>query len=74
MLHGVGCINCVPAQTWDLTFLTKWIQIHAEDAAAMGKPLIVEEFGKQVSPSQMHSRCAAPMSHDHIWDYVALTA
>lgn len=35
-------------QTWDLTFLTKWIKVHAEDAAAMGKPLIVEEFGKQV--------------------------
>ncbi|KAK9814994.1 hypothetical protein WJX73_004261 [Symbiochloris irregularis] len=35
-------------ETWDLNFLHKWIQVHAEDAAAMGKPLIVEEFGKQV--------------------------
>ena len=40
-------------QTWDLTFLTRWIQVHAEDAAAMGKPLLIEEFGKQVCTTRL---------------------
>lgn len=35
-------------QIWDLEFLDQWIRQHAEDAKAMGKPLLVEEFGKQV--------------------------
>jgi len=35
-------------QTWDVDFLESWIQQHAADAAAMGKPFMIEEFGKEV--------------------------
>lgn len=35
-------------QIWDLEFLDQWVRQHAEDAKALGKPLLVEEFGKQV--------------------------
>ena len=34
---------------WDLAFLDQWIRQHAADAKALGKPLLVEEFGKQVA-------------------------
>lgn len=44
MLRGV----CRALQTWDVDFLELWIQQHAADAAAMGKPFIIEEFGKEV--------------------------
>ncbi|KAK9838655.1 hypothetical protein WJX74_000745 [Apatococcus lobatus] len=33
---------------WDLAFLDTWILEHAADARAMGKPFMIEEFGKQV--------------------------
>jgi mannan endo-1,4-beta-mannosidase len=33
----------------DLNFWKTWIQTHIDDAAALGKPLIFEEFGKQSS-------------------------
>ena len=35
-------------QTWDLDFLEIWIKQHAADAAALGKPFMIEEFGKEV--------------------------
>lgn len=35
-------------QTWDVDFLEKWIKQHAADAKAMGKPFMIEEFGKEV--------------------------
>ena len=35
-------------QTWELEFLEAWIKQHAADAAALGKPFMVEEFGKEV--------------------------
>ena len=35
-------------QTWDVDFLESWIKQHAADAAAMGKPFMIEEFGKEV--------------------------
>lgn len=38
------------AQVWDLEFIDQWIRQHADDAKALGKPLLVEEFGKQVWP------------------------
>ena len=44
-------------QTYNITFLTQWINHHSAAAAALGKPLIVEEFGKQV-----HTATASP--HD----------
>ena len=34
---------------WDLEFLDQWLRQHAADAKALGKPLLVEEFGKQVA-------------------------
>lgn len=46
--YSLRPVWCSLLQTWDLSFLLKWIEVHAADAAAMGKPLIVEEFGKQV--------------------------
>lgn len=36
-------------EIWDPEFLDLWIQQHVKDASAMGKPLLVEEFGKQAS-------------------------
>ena len=35
-------------QTWDLDFVERWIKEHAADAARLGKPLLIEEFGKEV--------------------------
>lgn len=35
-------------QTWDLDFVERWIKEHAADAAHLGKPLLIEEFGKEV--------------------------
>lgn len=35
-------------QTWDVDFLERWIKQHAADAKAMGKPFMIEEFGKEV--------------------------
>lgn len=35
-------------QTWDVDFLETWIKQHAADAKAMGKPFMIEEFGKEV--------------------------
>ncbi|DBB03621.1 TPA: hypothetical protein ACH3X3_010954 [Trebouxia sp. C0006] len=35
-------------ETWDVDFLESWIKQHAADAAAMGKPFMIEEFGKEV--------------------------
>ena len=31
-----------------MDFLEAWIKQHAADAAAMGKPFMIEEFGKEV--------------------------
>ncbi|KAL3155965.1 hypothetical protein ABBQ32_012960 [Trebouxia sp. C0010 RCD-2024] len=35
-------------ETWDVDFLETWIKQHAADAKAMGKPFMIEEFGKEV--------------------------
>nr|QOL01199.1 putative extracellular protein TR9_011a [Trebouxia lynnae] len=35
-------------ETWDVDFLEAWIKQHAADAKAMGKPFMIEEFGKEV--------------------------
>ena len=35
-------------QTWNVDFLEAWIKQHAADAAALGKPFMIEEFGKEV--------------------------
>ena len=43
-------------EIWDPEFLDRWIQQHVKDAIAMGKPLLVEEFGKQASSLS----CASP--------------
>lgn len=39
------------ADNWqvDTKFLTQWVQNHMADAKAMGKPLVLEEFGKNVT-------------------------
>ena len=42
--HATLCVM----QTWDVDFLESWIKQHAADAAAMGKPFMIEEFGKEV--------------------------
>lgn len=42
----IGIANYL--QIWDLEFLDQWVRQHADDAKALGKPLLVEEFGKQV--------------------------
>lgn len=36
-------------EIWDPEFLDSWIQQHLKDATGLGKPLLVEEFGKQAS-------------------------
>jgi len=36
----------------DLTFQRNWIMNHVNDAEAMGKPLLVTEFGKAIFPSE----------------------
>ena len=45
--HTQNATLCV-MQTWDVDFLESWIKQHAADAAAMGKPFMIEEFGKEV--------------------------
>lgn len=40
-------------QTYNVTFLTTWIKDHVAAATALGKPIIVEEFGKQVRTAAM---------------------
>ena len=42
-----------------MEFLEIWIKQHAADAAAMGKPFMIEEFGKEV---HLESGSAANMS------------
>lgn len=32
----------------DMEFLASWTKTHMEDAKALGKPLIIEEFGKEL--------------------------
>lgn len=39
-------------EIWDLDFLDQWIRQHVADAKALGKPLLIEEFGKQVHIEQ----------------------
>ena len=42
--HPILCV----LQTWNVDFLEAWIKQHAADAAALGKPFMIEEFGKEV--------------------------
>ena len=49
-----------PLQTYNITFLTTWIKDHVAAAAALGKPLIVEEFGKQARHSLRCTRSDLP--------------
>lgn len=34
---------------WDAKFFNAWVDGHAADCAALGKPFVLEEFGKNVS-------------------------
>ena len=38
-----------PDTGWSPTFFNAWVDGHAADCAAMGKPFILEEFGKNVT-------------------------
>ena len=38
-----------------LDYLKRWVQAHIEDGARLGKPIIVEEFGKVIPSSYVYS-------------------
>jgi len=42
-----------------LDYLERWIQAHIEDSARLGKPLIVEEFGKAIPADKLYENNAA---------------
>ena len=46
--HALPPAFLILLQTWDLDFVERWIKEHAADAARLGKPLLIEEFGKEV--------------------------
>ena len=38
-----------------IDYTVSWLNAHLEDAAALGKPLLVEEFGKAVSAAKVYT-------------------
>eukprot|EP00899_Mesostigma_viride_P011550 jgi/Mesvir1/20396/Mv12299-RA.1 len=38
---------------WKMRFAREWLQVHEKDAKALGKPMVIEEYGKETGTSQM---------------------
>lgn len=71
--HALAAIDYAGIHLWpdvwsrdDRPWGARWIQAHAENAALLGKPLVIEEFGKFVGapplqpPAGFLSACRVP--------------
>ncbi len=46
-----GAEGCVMAESCDKIYCRKWLDTHLKDQWYMGKPVVIEEFGKAIGKS-----------------------
>ena len=49
VLRGGARVWQLPGLGWNTAFFNLWVDGHAADCARLGKPFVLEEFGKNVT-------------------------